>query len=155
MNTVAYNLISNLPSIPFNKNPHIKDEMLWKTAAINEYETFAKLAEKFGATLDVVSHHTSKSIKLPVVRYRFPNGSILIVRDNFYNYMVTVVHMYPVEVHPEIVKFDPKDEISDCYCEGFPSRTVLGSFNADPSAFTACLYGTESLELLLEAVKGS
>jgi len=63
-------------------NP-VSDQMYWKKPAEGQFEKFQVLAEAIGEPMQVISHHTSKSIKLPVVAFRVHNGWF-ILRDNFY-----------------------------------------------------------------------
>lgn len=87
----------------------------------------------------VISTHHSKSVLLPVYQINLKNqGVTLIMRDNFYNWKVTVESAKPIECD-FIGIFDPdhpkRDEIK-LYCEGFPANKIFGSYNDDHSKFT-------------------
>lgn len=83
----------------------------------------------------VVSTHTSKSQKLPVVE--FQNELLLVrYRDNFHNNIISVeISDDAMLAGPEprfYDLFDPDHEVHDCYAEGFDKSWVHGSYNADP-----------------------
>lgn len=84
----------------------------------------------------VISTHYSKSICLPVYKIFVPKYNItFILRDNFYDWKVSVESETPLDIN--FMDLFKKDEIiNPCYCEGFPSGTVYGSFNDCNSKFT-------------------
>lgn len=123
------------------ENP-IPDEMYWKGAAQHQLKGFKDLlaiAFRFdkNSILSVVCHHTSKSIKLPVVRLTLPSiGLNIWIRDNFHNFAVTV------EAQREIANLDVStmnmDSLHSCYFEGFErsNAPVYGSYAPDNSRFS-------------------
>lgn len=83
----------------------------------------------------VISNHTSKSIKLPVVHIVTPNNTILILRYNFYDWKVSVKSLN--NITGDFTKlFDPDNKINPSYCEGFKNEWVYGSYNENQSEFT-------------------
>ncbi len=121
------------------------DNMKFKDGAWHQRDYFEKLgymASKMAGgpvKADVISAHTSKSVRLPVVEYQFPNGAGIVVRDNFHNFAVSVRSPAPV---PD----DLIDEIADVektshwYCEGFPEEKIYGSYADDPRRFTTHIW---------------
>jgi hypothetical protein len=93
------------------------------------YEDYIDPANKI-----VVGSHTSKSISLPVLKYILPECEI-ILRNNFYNWKVSVIAKHPVKIN-FMNLFDPTENISSVYCEGFNEEDVFGSFNENKCAFT-------------------
>ena len=76
---------------------------------------------------------------LPVVEFTLPdNAGKIIVRDNFYDTKISfeLKRPLPKDTFGTIGYFDPADIISDCYCEGFPSGRVHGSFKQNQQKFT-------------------
>lgn len=70
------------------------DQMIWKGAAAGQVERFAELAGRLELPAQVVSTHSSKSIKLPVVMFEH-GGKKFYVRDNFHDYNLCVVSDQP------------------------------------------------------------
>lgn len=67
------------------------------------------------ATAEVVSYHRSKSIDLPVIKYTMPNrGLTVYVRNNYYNFAVTVESDIPIIGLTNIGHNE-----HSCYYEGF------------------------------------
>lgn len=66
----------------------IPEKMLWRTAAMDQIDTFERvataLAANHGATAAVVGSHRSKSIDLPVIKFSTPTGEFTL-RDNFHD----------------------------------------------------------------------
>jgi hypothetical protein len=86
----------------------IDDRMLWKGAALKQIEEFKALAERLGCEPVVVGCHTSKSIRLPVVRLCV-GGCVFLLRDNFYTVEMAVSASDPVTL--------PMAEMLDGLCE--------------------------------------
>lgn len=122
-------------------------EMYWARSALTQFDVFADIARE-AAEAVVVSTHRSKSITLPVVVFRYANGAKVQVRDNFYDYKVTVCAPAPVALPSDI---QGHIRWSECYCEGFPAGTVLGSHVADSRRFTVEVCTTGLLVALCRA----
>lgn len=75
---------------------NISDSMYWKDNALHQLEEFRELSRNLGMAFDVVGHHTSKSIRLPVVRAQ-EGGVRFFLRDNFYDINVCVMGCFPFE----------------------------------------------------------
>lgn len=71
------------------RNNPVPTEMYWKSEAHRQIKKFWDLAKTLGVNIQVLGHHTSKSIKLPVVELAFVNGRILL-RDNFHTLEMAV-----------------------------------------------------------------
>ena len=132
-----------------NANP-VDDGMRWKGASVRQVtfvrDTLARLMGfgmsyreyKAANVCTVISEHRSKSIVLPVYSLNRPDvGLRLILRDNFYNWKISVISSRPVVG----VSFDdmfycrpPRepaytgDCLADCYFEGFPKDLVFGYY---------------------------
>jgi len=121
-------------------NNPVASEMLWKGSAENQLkfmrDTIGELLweVKENPEVKVISTHRSKSISLPVYQFTM-NGIIFILRDNFYNWKVSVVSQQDINVDFGKL-FDPSIEIHSCYCEGFPEEFVFGSYNKSKKMFT-------------------
>lgn len=92
-----------------------------------------RLGAWFDVTPCVVSTHRSKSCILPVVRYELSTSWVL-VRDNFYNIMVSVSCQQPITWLPSGISADKP--IRAVYCEGFPADLVFPSWAKSPHMFT-------------------
>lgn len=78
------------------ENP-VSPSMYWKEAAESQFEKFRAMGEAIGEPLTVVGHHTSKSIKLPVVAFRVRNGWF-VLRDNFYGLNLCCLWDFPPDL---------------------------------------------------------
>lgn len=85
----------------------------------------------------VISYHTSKSVRLPVFELERPDlGLRLILRDNYYNWKLTVMSALPIVADFDGLFYttppvDPKytgDPLAGCYFEGFPRELVFGYY---------------------------
>jgi len=141
-----------------------EDEMLWK-GAWGSQMAFLRGALRGEAAVGlewdeakqiakVISTHTSKSISLPVVEYSRPDlGLRLVVRNNFYDWKLSVISERPVEADftglfhttPPVDPSYTGDPLSDCYFEGFPGSLVFGYYSQDKRRFSASIGGDERL----------
>lgn len=130
-----------------------KDEMIYKNAAQDQCEFIANTIRPLiflnidpkECKAHVIGTHKIKSIRLPVVEFWIP-GLRFVMRDNFYNWKVSVQCDKPIDIDPDKL-FDPNDErsISDVYCEGFELWDVFGTYAANKQRFTVELYKNEDL----------
>lgn len=143
----------------------IQEEMLWKGAAKDQvFFVRDDLASLVGVGLDyegrkriatVISTHRSKLIELPVYKLSRPDiGVYFVLRDNFYNWKLSVVSESPIEVdltdlcHTSY-PIDPSytgNELAPCYFEGFPPEEIFGYYGlSDKKRFSAQIYGGHRL----------
>ena len=109
----------------WNRSNEIKEDMIYRGAAYGQVSRFRSLHEHISQytedlTCEVVSYHTSKSIKLPVVKYESKaRGATLFVRDNFYNYACTFIS-HDDRQRPDLDRRGwDLSMVSSCYFEGF------------------------------------
>jgi hypothetical protein len=85
----------------------------------------------------VISTHGSKSVGLPVYELDRPDlGIRLILRDNFYNWKLTVMAGLPIvadfsglfHTTPPVEPDYTGNPLSACYFEGFPRELVFGYY---------------------------
>lgn len=111
------------------RGQEIKDEMIWKKDAIAQ-ECFVRdslCRYLLHVPVFVVSTHMSKSILLPVYRFRIQNGIIVTARENFYGWVVSIKSPFPVSLPQDLVHGDGaehNEDITHCYCEGFKEDWV-------------------------------
>lgn len=134
------------------------DQLLWKGAAAEQFARFKELRETITEASgrhvsdNVISTHTSKSIKLPVVEFTIPaTGLTLTMRDNFYDVKVSVKSLKPIEDRGFGKLFDKKIAVHPTVCEGFPYGKIYGSYDANPSQFTVSV-SQDDLTAFVEAV---
>jgi len=113
-------------------------------------EIFARSDEEYKKLqegIQVISWHTSKSVRLPVFRIELPDGTVLVMRYNFHNWIVSASS--PRDIDDMLMGFlSPEDEaIHRVYCEGFPQDLVYESYGQNKRQFTIeldsgyyCLY---------------
>lgn len=143
----------------------ISDEMLWKGAWGRQVEFVRdRITGLFCADLHyderknittVISTHRSKSIILPVYKlHRADIGLTLILRDNFYNWKMSVISEKPLEVNfdglchttPPVEPDYTGDYLASCYFEGFPPEYIFGYYSqSDKKKFSAEIGGDSAL----------
>lgn len=75
------------------------------------------------------------------------------MRDNFYDWKVSVQIDEPMEGFLVGDLFDPWAVHSSCYCEGFSKYDVFGSFYSDMQKFTVAIGNHEKLMAFCMAVR--
>jgi hypothetical protein len=142
----------------------VGDEMLWKGAFGHQMMVIRdEIVPLMAAGLvyqeskeiaDVIATHTSKSIRLPVVEVtRKDLGLRFTMRQNFYNWKLSVLAERPIEVDftglfhttPPIDKAYTGDPLADCYFEGFPEDRIYRYYSEDPRKFSAEIWGDEPM----------
>jgi len=94
------------------------------------------LIELIKNSIWVISTHHSKSVKLPVFRLKHPTKGIeLVMRNNFYDWKVTVVSDEPI-VDNFYDLFNKTEKIDAVYCEGFDAAWVFGPYAKNQQQFT-------------------
>jgi hypothetical protein len=120
------------------------DEMLWKGAMGDQLMfirdrlpgvLFASADEYREHCAVVISTHTSKSIKLPVVQYALPSGVAITMRDNFYDWKISISAPVDIEFSP-MGLFDPNQGHHAVYFEGFPGDLIYGSYADNKRQFS-------------------
>jgi hypothetical protein len=128
-----------------------REKMIYREAARNQFCFLAStlrplLFASFNpaeCNAHVIGMHTSKSIKLPVVEFWMP-GLRIVVRDNFYDWKVSVQSDKPIEIESEDL-FNPSEKISSVYCEGFEEWDVFGAYDQNKKRFTVEVYSNDNL----------
>ena len=136
---------------------HPSDDMIWKLSWWDQVK-FVKsiiprafLSEKFNVKISVIGSHTSKSIDLPVYMVEAP-GIKFIMRNNFYDWKVSVMSMNPLPGLQKSKTFDHHEEINSCYCEGFKDSEVYGSYVNSNILFTVSIYDKYSLFMFMKTI---
>jgi len=93
--------------------------------------------------VEVVSTHTSKSVKLPVYKLEL-KGFTFYLRCNFHDWKISVIAPYPTDINFENL-FGIDDKINPIYCEGFDKSWVFGSYKDSSKQFTISLEKEEEL----------
>lgn len=84
----------------------------------------------------VISHHYSKSVKLPVYQIKLKEYGIeLTLRNNFYDWKISVNSIKELNLNWMGI-FDTTKEIPHIFCEGFPKDKVFSSYTNNHSQFT-------------------
>ena len=84
----------------------------------------------------VISIHYSKSVKLPVFQINLEKYGIeIVLRCNFYDWKISIKSDRPLDFD-HMGLFNPTEEISYLYCEGFPKDKVYGCYEQNHSMFT-------------------
>jgi hypothetical protein len=97
--------------------------------------------EQFLASAKVIGEHTSKSVKLPVVLFKLEPTTVMIVRNNFMNWKVSIFSDEDIDCD-FMGLFDPNEQEKAVYCEGFSRRDVYGPYAISKKEFTLNLDST-------------
>ena len=89
----------------------------------------------------VISTHVSKSVKLPVCYMKLAGGLTLVMRNNFYDWKISVESPIPIEGVDFDGLFDPHDVecINPVFCEGMPKDLVFECSGRNKKQFTVKL----------------
>lgn len=105
-------------------------------------------------TAYVIGEHHSKSVRLPVYLLTRPDlGLQIVLRDNYYDWNVSVVselpiitdlHGFQLSYNEEERKKFPNGYIKGrywgyCFFQGFPEEYQFGPFEENPSKFSLCI----------------
>ena len=118
----------------------LDDDLIYKKAGINQAgfvsgEICGNLLHVHGF---VVSTHCSKSCKLPVYYIKMRNGIKLIMRNNFYDWKMSVeipeqyaalpIDFLPADCLSHSMVKNEGDKIATCYMEGFSSEWCYDAY---------------------------
>lgn len=151
----------------FMRKQKLDDNLMWKDASISQ-ELFVRdticgnLLKVHGF---VVSTHYSKSCELPVYFITMRNGVKLIMRNNFYDWKVSVETPDNQPALP--ANYLPKDlmslkmtdgkpqKIPQCYLEGFKKQWCYGGYDPENTArkFTIEVPSKYSLYVIIYLLK--
>ena len=86
------------------RSSEIDDSMCWKNAAERQmcFVRDVLCTNLLKVPVFVVSTHMSKSILLPVYRFRLQNGIIVTARENFYGWSVSIKSPFVVNLPEEL-----------------------------------------------------
>jgi|SRR5579885_1947175 len=124
----------------------IDDDLLWKNSASEQMIFVRDYLRNLVATgivdretrlgiTQVIGTHVSKSITLPVYSLERPDlGIRFVLRDNFYNWKLSVISEKPVEADFTGLFVTSKEKdtcnyLASCYFEGFPSDLIFGHYD--------------------------
>ena len=101
------------------EQPEIDDKMIFKNAAIHQmcFIRDTVCAYFLHVPVFVNSTHRSKSLTLPVYRFRLNNGIVVICRENFYGWVVSINSPFNISIPEDLT--DTKEDMSPQFCEGF------------------------------------
>jgi len=150
-----------------NEHP-VGDEMLWKRGSEGQNEFFYDIQGLIGVGLAyddakdlarVISTHRSKSIVLPVVEYnREDLGLRLILRNNFYNWKLSVISTKPIKADfsnlfftiPPVEPEYTGNPLHPVYFEGFPRELIFGYYaTSDGRQWSAEIGGDKTMWTVL------
>lgn len=136
----------------FSEQNPIPETMIWKAAAERQMEFLDSVVlglfrmRDREAGLRVAGRHTSKSIALPVVEIRAPTcGLWVCLRDNFYNWAVTVESRAHADGDFSVLNSEP-DYMNKVYFEGFERSglPVYGPHEDDQKHFSGHVWSGQA-----------
>ncbi len=104
--------------------------------------------EDLNRTVKIINTHTSHGTILPVYSITLTDGTVLTLRYNFYNWIVSVNAKRDVCADFMDI-FDQKAEIIAVNCEGFPLTRVYNSYAKNKRQFTVELASNEQLYMFV------
>ena len=133
----------------YNKNAdETPDSMIFKDSMSRQFVFFrdvmvSGLFYDKVESLEAVSTHTSKSVKLPVYKAVLKNGTIIIARCNFHDWKVSVWSNYKLKFPLSLLNKEGEEVQSHHYCEGFKNEWILDSYKNNKKEFTVELNSGE------------
>ena len=117
------------------------DSMMWKDSFCKQVvfvrDDIVALLNPVIKSLDVISTHVSKSITLPVYKIELTDGTEIIMRENFYDWKVSVKSSKELNFPTKyLFSYDINVPISPCYCEGFDDSWVYEPYSKNKKNFT-------------------
>ena len=138
----------------FNEN-HPAKEMIYKEEYSNQCifvrDNFGTLFHKQLEALEVISTHTSKSIKLPVYRAKIKNVEF-IIRHNFYDWKISVNSDVSLKFPFELFS-KPEEQINKYDCEGFEKEWIYQPYSKNNKKFTVQVHSTNLMYTFLFLTK--
>lgn len=147
------------------------EQKLWRDAAQSQFEFFDRLTSLIASGLPeiacaardgiarVISTHRSKSLELPVVQWTRPDlGVTFTLRDNFYNFKLSVSSERPIDdpAFPALFHTTPptdsdytRDPLASCYFEGFPSVLVYSYQATNKRVWSAEICGQHATYMVV------
>jgi len=104
-------------------------------------------------TAMVIGEHRSKSVRLPVFAFDRPDlGIQIILRDNYYNWNISVIAERPIACDlrgfptdfssaKERAEYQPRGYWGYCFFEGFPTVLMFGPHAIDQRKFSLWVNG--------------
>jgi hypothetical protein len=126
----------------YNKNAEdTSDTMKYKEAMSDQFvfirDTFSyDLFREKLVSLEPVSTHTSKSVRLPVYKAVLVDGTTIIARCNFHDWKVSVWSPRELCFPASLLNRGGSEKINRVYCEGFKDEWVLDSYENNKKEFT-------------------
>lgn len=129
------------------------DELIFGRAGIDQAifirdnlaRCIAQTFEQFQNCATVIGTHTSKSVRLPVVKLSRP-GLDVVIRDNFHNVAISVRREFVSDHEGSYVESLITDGfatvVNSVYCEGFPEEWLFSCYSEDKRRFT-CHVGSK------------
>lgn len=119
----------------FMRQWDIDDNLIYKKAGINQAifvrDTLAGNLLHY-VPVFAISTHMSKSVSLPVYGITMRNGIKLIMRDNFYDWKVSVILPKPLpKNYLPTELFSNREDIPDYYLEGFHDEWAFKTYDPD------------------------
>ena len=145
----------------------LEEALIYKQAAYNQAHFFINkiCGDLLKSKGFVVSHHTSKSCKLPVYFIKLRNGIRLTMRCNFYDWKLSVeipeeyaslpTNYLPEDCLSHDLVQNKRDKISPCYCEGFKKEWCYDAYDPQlpPKKFTIEIPDDERLYVIIHYIK--
>jgi hypothetical protein len=156
--------MKNQNLLDFNRVWEISDKMIYKDAAWQQNNFIRDVVCRglLGAIPFKVSEHRSKSIKLPVYGFVMDNGIVIVARENFYGWKLSVKTPRPLPVGylpTDILEGGVYDEnrednnkIYSCYLEGFKEEWAYDAYNPKDdkqTEFTIGVYDDYNFYMLM------
>lgn len=149
----------------FNRVWKISDNKIYKDAAWQQNNFIRDVVchRLLGVIPFKVSEHRSKSIDLPVYGFVMDNGIVIVARENFYGWKVSVksprplpVGYLPTDIMERYGVYDgnceDNNKIHSCYLEGFKKEWAYDAYNPKDdkqTEFTIGVYGDYNFYMLM------
>lgn len=140
-----------------------KEEMIWKDSfwtqvkfvrdrLINAFDI--KSSDEYSSfreSVEVISIHTSKSISLPVYRIVW-KGITLTLRNNFYNWKLSIESDKPLHNLNQFELFRSSDRVVAVCCKGFKDDWIFQPYEESNQKFSLAINNDYELFFLIKLI---
>jgi hypothetical protein len=125
----------------FEYNSYLMQINFFNSVIPGLFTTSYEASQEFLAASKVIGEHTSKSVNLPVVLFKLKPTTVMIVRNNFMNWKISISG--DEDINCDFMGlFDPNEQEKSVYCEGFHNKDVFGPYALSKKEFTLSLDST-------------
>jgi hypothetical protein len=104
-------------------------------------------------TVKVIGEHFSNPCTLPVVQYILPSSTVITIRDNLYDYAVSIDSPVNImETFPLHIFINKDEEIHSFNFQGFPYSEIYEPYSKNQKKFSCHIQSQEGLSAFITMI---